>query len=242
MNKGIVAVVLFFIGLFIYGKFGPSLPISILTQQKGEPLVVSEQGKASGPPDMALVSAGVEENGTNLATVQNLVNSKAKTLADIVKKLGVKSEDIQTVDYNVYPNYDYNVTPNKISGYRVATTYQIKIRDLNKVNDIVGSLTSAGANQIGGITFTFSDETKAKLMDVARKQAVDLARQKAQSLANSAGITLGKIINISETNGNNINPQPLYAGGGISEKAVAPDIQIGSSELTTIVTISWEIR
>lgn len=243
MNKIIIAIVFFFVSLFFYSKFGPNLPISILTQQKGEPLVVSEQGKASGAPDMALISAGVEDNGTNLTAVENSVNSKSKNLADALKKLGVKSEDIQTSDYNVYPNYDYSVTPNKITSYRVSTSYQIKIRDLSKINDVVGALTPAGANQVGGITFTFSDETKAKLMDIARKQAVDLARQKAQSLANSAGITLGKIINITETNENNIIPQPLYAGGGTSDKAVAlPNIQTGTSEVTTTVTISWEIR
>lgn len=243
MKKVVVAIVLFFISLFIYSKFGPSLPLSLLTQQKGEPLVVSEQGKASGAPDIAIISAGIEDNGANLSTVENSVNTKSKTLSDAVKKLGVKDTDIQTSSYNVYPNYDYTTTPNKITGYRVSTSYQIKVRDLTKVNDIVAALTPAGANQVGGISFTFSDETQAKLTDQARKQAVDKAREKAESLAKAAGISLGKIINISENNDNRVVPQPMMAlGGGTVEKSVAPDIQTGSSDITTTVTISWEIR
>ena len=90
MKKILAAITFFFICLFIYSKFGPTLPISVLTQQKGEPLVVSEQGKASGAPDIALISAGVDDNGTNLTTVENSVNSKSKNLADALKKLGVK--------------------------------------------------------------------------------------------------------------------------------------------------------
>ncbi|MGD0523301.1 MAG: SIMPL domain-containing protein [Candidatus Microgenomates bacterium] len=243
MNKAIPAIAFFFVALFIYSKFGPNLPISLLTQQKGEPLVVSEQGKASGAPDMATISAGIEDNGASLTMVENSVNLKAKTLAEAVKKMGVNSEDIQTSDYNVYPNYDYNITPNKITGYRVSTTYQIKIRDLSKINDIVGALAPAGANQVGDITFTFGDATQAKLMDQARKEAVDKAKQKAESLAKAAGITLGKIINISESNENNVIPQPLYATGSVSDKTITPPtIQTGTSEVATTVTISWEIR
>jgi hypothetical protein len=243
LYKIAAVIIIFFVTLFIYSKFGPSLPISLLTQQKGEPLVVSEQGKASGAPDMAIISAGIEDNGESLSTVENSVNTKSKTLADAVKKLGVKSEDIQTSSYNVSPNYDYTTTPNKITGYLVSTSYQIKVRDLTKVNDIVAALTPAGANQVGGISFTFSDETQAKLTDQARKQAVDKAKQKAESLAKATGITLGNIINISEDNNNQIVPQPMMAvGGGTAEKSVAPDIQTGSSDITTTVTISWEIR
>jgi len=243
MNKIIIAIAFFFVCLFTYSKFGPNLPISIITQQKGEPFVVTETGKASGAPDMAIISVGIEDNGPDLATVENSVNTKAKTLADTVKRLGVKNEDIQTSSYNVYPNYDYTITPNKITGYRVSTSYQINIRDLTKVNDIVGSLTSAGANQVGGITFSFSDTTKAKLLDQARKQAVDMAKQKAESLAKAAGISLGKIINIAENNENTITPQPLYATSlGAGQKVAAPDIQTGSNDIITTVTISWEIR
>ena len=101
------SLLIFFILLFVYSKWGPSLPISILTQTKGEPLIVSETGKVTAIPDIAKVSLGIEEQGVSLKVVQDSVNSKSKKLTNELKKLGIDEKDIKTVNYNVYPEYSY---------------------------------------------------------------------------------------------------------------------------------------
>jgi uncharacterized protein YggE len=241
---GIIAF--FFVALFIFSKFGPNIPVSLLTQQKGEPLVVTEEGKETVVPDIALVSFGIEGNGASLKEVQNSVDSKSKDLVAALKKLGVEEKDIKTSSYNVYPNYDYQVTPNRITGYRISINYQVKVRNLDKINDIVVAATSSGANQVGSIYFDLSDEAKNKALETARLDAVTKAKAKAQGLAKAAGITLGKIINISENEGNSITPVPMYslkdASGGGTTPIQRPDIQPGTTEVIVDITISWEIR
>jgi hypothetical protein len=228
--KPLLIIIFFFIALFLFSKFGPNIPFSLLTQQKGEPLVVTEEGKATVVPDLALVSFGIEDNGTSLKDVQSSVDQKSKDLVSALKKQGVDEKDIKTISYNVYPNYDYQASPNRIIGYRVSINYQVKIQNLEKINDIVVAATGAGANQVGSISFDLKDETKAKALEEARQEAVTKAKAKAQGLARVAGITLGKIINIAENEGNAISPVPR------------PDIQAGTTEVTLSITISWEIR
>lgn len=243
--KPIAIIAFFFIALFLYGKFGPNFPISVLTQQKGEPLMVTEEGKATVVPDMALVSFGIEGTGASLKEVQNSVDTKSKTLVAELKKQGVEEKDIRTISYNVYPEYNYQATPNRIVGYRVSINYQIKIQDIEKINDVVVAGTSAGANQVGSISFDLKDETKAKALEEAREEAVTKAKAKAQGLAKVAGITLGKIINIAESEGNSISPVPMYAlkeAGGGADSVQRPDIQAGETEVALSITISWEIR
>lgn len=236
------SIIVFFVLLFIYSKWGPAIPFSTTTQNKGEPLMVTETGKVAVTPDIAKITIGVEEQGISLKDVQNRVNIKSKKITDEFEKLGVKGENIKTVSYNVYPEYDYQ--NNSIVGYRVSTSYEIKLTDFEKVNDAVVLATNNGANMIGNISFEVNDKTKEELTNKAREEAVEKAKTKAKGLANAAGITLGKIINISESGGFEPRPILMYdkvspSGGAMPESA---NITPGETEIEVSVTLLYEIR
>jgi len=235
------SVIIFFILLFIFFKFGPKIPLSIISQQKGEPLVVTGEGKVSVTPDIAIVNLGIEENGASLKQVQDSVNKKSKNLVDALKRLGVEESDIKTTSYNIYPDYDYNLQPAKITGYRVSTNYQVKVKDFDKVNDILVKATESGANVVGNISFDINEITKNKKLQEAREKAVGKAKEKAEGLAKAAGISLGKIINVSESQGGNYPGQMALMEK--SDSSIAqPDIQPGETELSVTVSLSYEIR
>jgi hypothetical protein len=231
-----------FVFLFLFAKFAPSFPISVLTQQKGEPLIVSGEGKVTVVPDIAKISLGIEETGLSLKDVQNKVNQKSQDLTSVLKKLGIGEKDIKTAAYNVYPEYNYGVNPQKITGYRISTTYEVKIKDFEKINEVLVKATEAGVNSIGNIAFEVNETTKNAKLNEARKQAVEEAKTKADGLAHAAGISLGKIINVSESQG--AEPRPYYAlkEGIDSATPVQPDIQPGETELSVTVSLSFEIR
>lgn len=239
------SIIIFFILLFVYSKFGPSLPISVLTQSKGEPMMVSDTGKVTVVPDIAKVTIGIEEQGQTLKQVQSAVNSKSKNLTDSLKKLGVEEKDIKTTNYSVNPEYDYQNTPLRINGYRVSSNYEIKITDFEKVNDALVIATQAGANVIGNISFEVNEETKTKLTQEAREKAVKLAKEKAEGLAKAAGITLGKIINVTEATGFDYSRPVAYAKemslSSVDQPQVA-NVTPGETEISVTVNLSYEIR
>ena len=188
---------------------------------------------------------GIEDSGTNLKTVQDSVDKKSQDLTNQLKKLGIDSQDIKTISYSVYPQYDYTNPNQKITGYQVSTSYEVTIRDFTKINDILGSATSFGANTVGGVNFDLSDDLKNQKMEEARVQAVTDAKTKAEGLAKAAGISLGKIINVSESTPSNIQPLmlPVTAGGGTSDKTVTPpSVQPGTTELDVTISLSYEVR
>ncbi len=239
------AVVLFFIFLFIFSKWGPAIPFSVLSQSKGEPMVVTGEGKATAIPDVANISFGIENSGRSLKQAQNEVNQKSQDLVSALKKLGIDEKDIKTSSYNIYPESDYNQKPPIVNGYRVSINYLAKIRDVEKVNDVLTTVTGSGANVVGKISFDLSDEARTKATQEARQDAVSKAKESAQSLASASGVSLGKIINVSEPS-NDFNPRPLYsmdakAGLGAGNQ-IAPDIQPGTTEVDIIVSLSYEVR
>ncbi|KKP48032.1 MAG: hypothetical protein UR39_C0002G0135 [Candidatus Woesebacteria bacterium GW2011_GWA1_33_30] len=241
--KKIGSVFLFFVLLFVYSKWGPSIPFSVLSQQKGEPLTVTETGKVAVTPDIAKVTIGIEEQGPTLKQVQNNVNTKSKKLTDELKKLGIDEKNIKTINYNVYPEFDYQNSSYKINGYRVSVSYEIKITDFEVVNEVLTVATSIGANIIGNISFEVNDKTKEELTSKARDEAVEKAKTKAEGLAKSAGITLGKIINVSESGGFEPRPILMYdkAISG-SEPVTEANITPGETEIEVTVTLFYEVR
>ena len=239
------SIIIFFVLLFVYSKFGPSLPISVLTQTKGEPMVVTETGKATVVPDIAKVTLGIEAQGQSLKQVQDSVNKKSKALTDSLKKLGIEEKNIKTSNYSVSPEYDYNQTPFRINGYRVSTSYEVKITDFEKVNDVLTIATETGANLVGNISFEVNEETKTKLMQEAREDAVKLAKEKAEGLAKAAGIRLGKIINVTESQGIDY-PRPVMYTKEISLDSAnspsVPNVTPGETEISVSVSLSYEVR
>ena len=241
----VLAVIVFFILLFVFTKWGPAINFSTTTQTKGEPLMVSGEGKVYAAPDIAKITVGIEDTRLSLADVQKSVNTKTQTLTKAIKDLGIEDKDIKTTSYNLYPQYDYSKSSTQITDYRLSVTYEVTIRDIDKINGIIAAATSNGANMEGSISFDLNDETKNEKLNEARKIAVDRAKEKAEGLAKSAGLTLGKIINISENQDASIQ-RPLYAtnaAGAIEDKETTlPSIQTGQTEISVTVNLSYEIR
>ena len=91
----------------------------------------------------------------------------------------------------LYPKYDYpqvvcpaiypsNCASGKevLRGYEISQTFEVKIRDVSKVGQIVGDATTAGATNISGPTFGVDKEDD--VIAQARNEAIDNAKAKAK--------------------------------------------------------------
>lgn len=248
MNKllvnQLIVILSVFVLLFIYGKFGPQIPLSVVSKETGQPMTIEGEGKVTAIPDIVSLSFGIEETGANLKEVQNSVDSKTSKVIRSLKELSIEEKDIKTTSYNIRPEYDYESSPQRITGYKVDTGYEVKIKEFDKVNDAIALVTQSGVNNIGNISFQLSEDKEKEVLGQARKKAVDEAKIKAESLAMASGVTLGKIININE------NPRvdsPFYAVRDSAQKLNVTnesklEIAPGETEISVTVSISWEIR
>ena len=86
-----------------------------------------------------------------------------------------------------------------MAGYNVIQTLQVKIRDLEKLGEILEQATDAGANQAGNLQFTVDDDEAVK--EEARAQAIEKAKEQAEKIADDLGVDLVRIINFNEISG-----------------------------------------
>ena len=159
-------------------------------------ITVSGTGSITLVPDIAHVGVGVT---ITKPTVKAAREAAAKAMTDIIaslKQLGIDDKDIKTTGLNLYPQYN-NGSPAKVVGYTISEQLQVTVRDLDKVGDVVDSATADGATDVNGISFDVSDPAKAT--NDARAAAVDAAKASAQAMASAAGVSLGGVVSISET-------------------------------------------
>ncbi|HUV43053.1 MAG TPA: SIMPL domain-containing protein [Patescibacteria group bacterium] len=238
------SVLAIFLIAFLFFRFVGPIPVSVTqtTVEKTATFDVSDEGKTTAIPDTATVNLGIEIQKTTVQEAQKEANEKINSITNELKKIGVKEELIKTINYNLYPNYDYQ-SGQRIIGYIIDITLEVKVKDFDKINQVIDTATRLGANQIGQLDFTIDDQRLEELKMEARKEAIEKAKKKAIEIARAGGLKLGRIVNISE---NTTSPiLPLYKSesiglGGTEEATVPTQIQPGESEISITVTLSYE--
>jgi uncharacterized protein len=167
----------------------------------GEPgrgiISVTGSGVVWAEPDQAVVElgwSGVEtEAGAAVAEASDAVAS----IRAAIEALGVDPLDVRTTGYFVWreERWDDRGEP-RLIGYRVSHTLQVVVRDVDVVGTLISTATAAGANQVGGVTFTVAE--RGILESEARAAAFEAARQRAVELAALAGLRLGPAIEVEE--------------------------------------------
>ncbi len=205
---------------------------------------VNGTGKVSASPDIGVADVAISVEAATAIAAQDEANKKSKTVVEYLKNTGIKSEDIKTSGYNIYPQYDYTSGRSYIRGYQVTQSLTIKIRDLDKTNTIIDGVVDAGANQVSSVRFEIDEPQEIRAE--AREKAIAEAKQKADDLADQLGIRIGDVVSFYESN----ESYPMmYAtgmgGGGDAMKAQsipAPELPTGQNEVSVSVTITYQIR
>jgi len=201
-------------------------------------LSVSGTGIARVAPDMATIQLGVtsQADSANAAMDQNSDQQSAvlKALTDA----GIDQAQIQTSGLNLNPlmKYDEDRTPS-VTGYQASNIVTVRVTDLARLGEVLDAIVNAGANEISGITFAREDGADAQ--DDARRQAVTDARRKAQVLAEAAGLTLGPVLTIRDSQSGGSTPRPMMR----MEAAMADSVpvQAGQMEMSAQVDIEYAL-
>lgn len=228
-------------GLFAYTRlFGP-IPFSVnsITTTKNDLFQTSGTGKATAVPDTAVINLGVTKTAATVSDAKNQANEVAEKLLSELKDLGISEKDIKTTNYSINPNYDFTRGSQTITGYTVSQNLEVKITPIETANKAIDAAGAAGANMVGGITFTLNDQAQKELEEKARGEAIEIAKEKAKSIAQKAGIRLGKIVNVQEST--SLPPQPIPLRSlAVAEDEKATNITPGENTIAISVTLSYE--
>lgn len=215
-------------------------------------ITVIGSGRAAATPDVVRVTLGVNTTGDTVKAATSDANTRLAAIVAKLKSLGVADKDIQTTQYNVYPQTEGEPPTPLPAGapaatpkpprivYHVATAVTATLRDLSAVGSIIDATLDAGANTVGGISYTVDNPTP--VMDQARANAVANAKAQADQLAKLNGVTLGPPTQITEVIGSPA-PQPVARPAAAAAGALAappPSIEAGELTYTSQIQITYE--
>jgi uncharacterized protein YggE len=217
-------------------------PTYISTGNGAQPMLnVSATGYADAAPDRATVSAGVVKQGATARTAMQGNATLMTAVFDELEAAGIKKSDITTSQLSLQPQYDYrDRSKPTIKGYEARNTVTVKSDDIEQVGPMLDALVRAGVNNINQVRFSIKDPKNA--MDKARTDAIREAKEKAEGMAEAAGVKLGPLLSINESNGG-FSPQPRMMRAEMADmggRASTP-ISAGDQTLSVSVNLSYGI-
>jgi uncharacterized protein len=127
--------------------------------------------------------------------------------------------------------------PVQRGSYVVANMVEVTIRNLDKLGEVLGSVTAAGANNVWGISFDIED--KRLLIEQARARAFERAKADAARVAELSGVKLGRIIEVSDA-ASGAGGRPEF-GGALRAQAMDVPVERGELTLSHQVTLRYAI-
>lgn len=210
----------------------------------GAILDITAQGETTRVPDVATIRAGVVTQGTTAAAALAENAKRMAAVLDALKRAGVAPRDNRTASVSLSPQYRYaDGQAPVVTGYQASNSVSIRFRDVAKAGAILDALVAQGSNQIDGPTLSIDQPETA--LDEARADAVKRARTRAELYARAAGLSVSRILSISEAGQNDgSTPQPIMfsnramAAGADSSTRVVP----GETEVTVSVNVRFLLK
>jgi uncharacterized protein YggE len=196
-------------------------------------------GEVQGTPDTLNVNASIEFIAPDVTGAMNQTGERQQAVINALVDAGVDRKDISTSQVSLQPQFTGGGdNPQAIVGYRASNSIDVKIRQLDAASQALALIVSSGgdATRINNVNYSIEDDSE--LVRDARSRAFEDAKDRAEQYAQLSGLSLGKVISISEAAGPQ-PPVPLQRG---AEMAAAPvPVEPGQQTVGFSVTVIWEL-
>lgn len=207
-----------------------------------EPSVIHVTGYAQQEvaPDTAYITIGMETTHEDAQQARTQNNEVMNQVTAAIKSMGIAPENLKTMGFYMSPNYDSK--SRKIVSYTVTNNLQIKVSDLDMIPRLIAKAANLNANSIQGIRFT--NEKTEQIKDNLVKQAIINGRRQAEAAAQAAGMSLGKVKEIS-ISGRSPSYENGYGSTMLRVAAKASDfapVEAGTNTLSETVTMTFYLQ
>jgi uncharacterized protein YggE len=198
-----------------------------------EGITVTGTGQSRAIPDRANLSFGVQTDGATAARALGENSAATRRLIEALEDAGVDARDLKTEHLDVSPRY--NDKGGRERGYSAHSTVSVSNQPLDRAARLADVGVAAGADTLSGPSLSLADP------DGHYRRALDGAfedaRAKAEVLAAAAGVSLGEVTTVVESEQHD---GPVWAMAARAEDTKTP-IEPGSQQITASVTVTFAI-
>jgi uncharacterized protein YggE len=201
-------------------------------QDQGPPtrIVSIGQGSVMAMPDGASLAVSVQTRSRRATEAAEENATRMQRVLEALRSAGF-GDALATTGYSLRPNYDRNTG---IEAYDATNGVRVQLQDVGRAGEIIDLAIGAGANRIGSISFSTSEQNDARHEALA--MAVARAREDAEVMAVAAGGRLGALLEVTTDWSYNRNNNE-YAEA-ITVQRYAP-IEPGARPVSVKVRTTW---
>ena len=210
-------------------------------QQASEPALVTTRGEHTikVAPDEAEISFMVSTMLKEAPEAQKANDAiVAKALAYLAEQ-DIPESDIRTTRVALRPHTEYVSDKERRKLYMAQQAIIFRLKDLDKLSDILPGLVDLGVNNIENVEFKSSNmkELQAK----ARAEAVLDAKAKAENLAEALGQRIGKAYQITDNTSGDDGARPVMYRMEAKAADSAASIAPGEIEIKAEVMVRFHL-
>ena len=204
-------------------------------------ITVVGTGEVAAVPDSVELSVGALTQDRNASDALEENNRIITSVRQVLERFRIEARDLRTQSFHVAPQYKparSNTETPELIGYRINHVLQIKLRQPERLGEMLDALISAGSNVLNGIRFSVGEP--AALKDRARGLAVSDAHRKARQLAEAGGVSLGRVMKMVEGVSGGLAP----VMHGVMEMRAMSAVPVAAGEQTfrVSVTVTYAIE
>ncbi len=172
------------------------MTLPILAEEVRESIISTEATvNREVDPDTAKVSFYVENSGINLKDLKEKNDKIVKEAISAIKAQLNSDEKIKTIAFSVRNVYSYKDKVRIFQKYEVRNGFEVKLKDINKVSEIINIAMDNGVKNVGNINFSI--ENSQNVCNEMIADSVKIAKNRAQILSAAAGASLDKVKSIN---------------------------------------------
>lgn len=148
---------------------------------EGNFINVTGNGKVEVQPDISIITLGVSNENRTLEQTQIDNKMIINNIIKMLKEFDVTDELIKTINYTVYPIYDYPDGIRTFKGYNITHIIEVTVNNIEEAGIIIENAINLGANTNLNIRFITSNWNKH--YNYALELAVLNGKEKAMNIA-----------------------------------------------------------
>lgn len=207
-------------------------------------VTVTGTGETLVTADTAVVSIGVSVRNKDALKAQSGANEVIAAIRAALTGAGFDEEDISTGYINLYAVYDYSKEIEEIAAYNASSSLAVKVKDMDRVGEVIDLAFGAGANTLDGVSFSVTDDAAARAESL--KAAVADAQAKAAVLAEAAGLGELEIESIQEGSvysfDSGVNNFSRKVAGVEAEMDEATVVRAAKICVSATVTVTFKVK
>jgi hypothetical protein len=198
-------------------------------------------------PDTVKIRFFVENSGLNINDIKQKNDKTVNAATSKIKAKLASNESIKTIAYNINNVYSYKDKVKIFQKYEVRNGFEVKLKDTNKISDIIKIATDSGINRVDNLNFYIEDNEK--ICNELLKEATKTAKVRAQIVAEAAGSSLLKVKSINPYCSLNTPAPRVYynkammaMADGASEESAPQVIESGTITTSASVSMTYYLK